>query len=259
MLDLMRAIPDVQVLLALEPEELGAKLLFLLRRRIETASQKMVVLTNTLNEFASARSSNQLSYPEDKLDQVMIAITEAWAWLEAQGLLIPAYNQVGGAPWRVLSRRARVFENEGEFASFMVSRKLQREALHPSIAQTVWSAFMRGEYTVAVFQAFLAVEIAVRDAAGYSDGDFGEKMIRLAFQKDKGPLTKVDDEDAEKDAVAHLFAGAYGRYRNPLGHRKVELTDPQEAAEIIMLANLLLRIVDERRDAIAARKANSMT
>ena len=31
---LARAIPDVEVLLALEPEELGAKLLFLIKREI---------------------------------------------------------------------------------------------------------------------------------------------------------------------------------------------------------------------------------
>jgi hypothetical protein len=33
MFELLQAIPDVEVLLKLEPEELGAKLLFLLRKR----------------------------------------------------------------------------------------------------------------------------------------------------------------------------------------------------------------------------------
>lgn len=249
MRELVQAIPDVVVLLALEPEELAAKLLFLIRKRI-SASPHMVILSNLIGELRGG-------YPDEKLDQAVLAMTEAWLWLEVQCLLIPAPSQVGNATWRVLSRRARKFENEEDFASLAAARLLPAEVLHPAMRKVVWQAFMRGEFDTAVFQAMRAVEIAVRDAAGFAAGDHGLTMIRNAFQKGKGQLSKPSDDEGEQEALSHLFAGAYGRYRNPHSHRKVELDDPREAIEIIMLANHLLRIVEERRNMRAALNSNS--
>jgi hypothetical protein len=57
-------------------------------------------------------------------------------------------------------------------------------------------------------------------------------------------LTDIDAEEGEKSARMELFSGAIGSYKNPASHRDLNLSDPKEVADIIHLANQLLRIVD---------------
>ncbi len=42
-----------------------------------------------------------------------------------------------------------------------------------------------------------------------------------------------------------LFAGAVGTFKNPPSHRQINYADSTEAAEVIMLADLLMRILDK--------------
>jgi uncharacterized protein (TIGR02391 family) len=107
-------------------------------------------------------------------------------------------------------------------------------------------AFMRGEFDIAAFQAMKAVEVAVREAAGLSNSDIGVQLARKAFSMDDGPLTDLGAEPGERSARMELFKGAIGCYKNPHSHRDVDLDDPSEALEIILLANHLLRIVEAR-------------
>ena len=75
---------------------------------------------------------------------------------------------------------------------------------------------------------------------------------RKAFHEDNGPLTDKSVEKSERQARSALFAGAIGSYKNPQSHRDVNLDDPDEVMEIILLANHLLRIVDSRAEAMKA-------
>lgn len=245
MRELIAVVPEVEVLLALEPEELGAKLLFLLRNRRQDHSNGMFHPSNLSSEMGREHSfmPNE-GYPEHRSGEVKMALLEAWAWLEAQGLIIPAPDMNGANGWRMLSRRARKFESEIDFANYAAARRLPREALHPAIAGPVWNSFMRGEFDVAVFLALKAVEVAVRTAGGYGANDIGVPLMRKAFHPENGPLTDMSAEPAERHALSDLFAGAIGSFKNPQSHRNVSLENPAEAAEIVMFASYLLRVLD---------------
>src|ERR1700728_2789590 len=102
MYELPREIP-IELLLALEPEELAAKMLLWMRNR----NERMYRLGNLESELWQPSSNpNQPRYPFDKREVIGLVLREAWAWLEAQGLLIPAEGANGEGGWRVLSRRA---------------------------------------------------------------------------------------------------------------------------------------------------------
>jgi uncharacterized protein (TIGR02391 family) len=252
MFDLPKTIPDVEVLLAMQPEELASRLLFLIQKRIRIdGAGWMPHLGNIDTEPFARRSDGVAPYDHARRDEVHLALAEAWAWLEAQGLLVPAPGSNGSNGFRLLSRRARAFTNTRDFTDFAVARRLPKEALHSRISDTVWQAFMRGEYDVAVFQAMKAVEVAVREASKLPAKEIGTNLMRKAFEPNGGPLTDTQTEPSERQARSDLFAGAIGSYKNPHSHRDVGLDDAGQAIETIMLANHLLRIVDARAAAAA--------
>ncbi len=249
MRDLANEIPDVDLLLELQPEELAGKLLFVLRRRLEQPNTRSVHLGNCLNEVGG-NFGNDAPYPIARQDEVKIAITEAWHYLVAQGMIMPSSDGNGTNGWSVLSRRAKRFETEAEFAQHRAARLLPKEILHMRFADIVWASFVRGEFDAAVFQAMKAVEVFVREAAGLDNGSLGIQLMTEAFKPVGGILTDQTAEGSEKNARLQLFCGAIGSYKNPNSHRDVNMEDPIEAVEVILLANHLMKIVDAR---IAAR------
>lgn len=108
-----------------------------------------------------------------------------------------------------------------------------------------------GEYDLAILAALRQVETRVRDLSGADSSSIGMKLMADAF-KAGGPLHDPGTDKGEAEATMALFRGAIGTFKNPTSHRPVEYDDPTLAAEVIFLADLLMRMLDRVEDRLAA-------
>jgi uncharacterized protein (TIGR02391 family) len=148
--------------------------------------------------------------------------------------------------WYCITRKGRAIKSVADFEAYRQGNALPVALLHPTIAEKARPMFMRGDYDVAVFQAFKDVEVAVRKAANLSDSDIGRKLMQSAFQPEKGPLTDTSADKGEQVGLMDLFSGAIGYCKNPASHRTPGY-DRLSAARLLAFASFLLAQADEIR------------
>ena len=231
-------VPDPDAILALAPEELAGVVLQYLNSLSDSNRGQ-------LNRYNFSLSHTVQDYPEKYRDKISRALMEAWVWLEREGFLAPRPGSQG--EWVFVTRRGQQVATPADLKAYQQSNVLPRQFLHPRLGQKVWASFLRGDYDTAVFQAFKEVEVTVREAGGFAETDLGVALVRKAFDPTGGALIDEASPLPEREALAHLFAGAIGSYKNPHSHRNVSI-EAQEAAEMIVLASHLLGIVEKRTE-----------
>ncbi len=241
--------PDLGDLLATPPEDIAPILMNFARRSIQNG----MFLPNQVNEIAVGRANASaalnapIGYSHHEIRQIELLLTQAWSWLEQQGLVVTVPGMNGNLGWKTFTQKGTEISKAEDFRDLKEATEFPKRLIHPLIAEKVWRALTRGYLDHAVHESFKAVEVAVRSAGNFTADDLGVQLMRKAFDKNNGRLTDLTQPESERDALAHLFAGAIGLYKNPHSHREVNLTDRRQAQEQVMLASHLLRIVESRR------------
>ena len=155
MTTLQDLIPDVEVLVALAPEELAEALLTLASTKQENG---MFHPNNSSMSYTGGGGRPPNQGYKTREAEVQLALSEAWNWLRVNSLIVPAPGTNGQNGWMVLSRRARNILQEKSFNRFKEAAAFPKSMLHSSIADKVWLLLARGDLDEAVFAAFKAVE-----------------------------------------------------------------------------------------------------
>lgn len=229
---LVSMFPDPQQILQLEPEEIAWVILEI----VKSWEQSQIHQYLNHHDFQYQETK---TYPQPKQQEVADVLCEGWAWLKRECLFVPrpgSYDNV------VLSRKAKQIIAKNQLEAYRRGNLLAG-MLHPAIERESKNAFTRGDYGLAVFNAFKQVEVAVREEGGFTWKDLGTNLMDQAFKPNFGPLTDKNLPEPEQLGLRSLFNGAIAYYKNPESHRNVP-TDPVEVAEVLFFASLLLRIVD---------------
>jgi uncharacterized protein (TIGR02391 family) len=183
------------------------------------------------------------------------AMIEAWDWLVANGLLTGPSRQNRDEAF-VTRRGVDLLADPAGLARLRAERRLDVD-LHERIADRVRTQYLIGQYEAAAFLALRQVEIRVRELAGMPEGRIGPAVLmQKAFAHEEGRLGPLADhsmEPSERAGQMALFWGAMGLYKNPSSHREVDHGDPTLASEVVLLADLLLRILDGVEARIASK------
>jgi uncharacterized protein (TIGR02391 family) len=188
---------------------------------------------------------------------VLERLGEAYDWLVYHGLVATDPEKHG--EWAYVTERGRRARFEGDAALKRIRAEARLDVdLHPSLAMKVRRQYLLGDWEIAAFAAFKEVEVRVRALAGVGPAEIGVPLMRQAFSAKSGALTDPAVDAGEQVATMELFAGAVGLFKNPISHRPVNYDDATEAAEIILLADLLMRLLDRVEDSLNSAAGGSV-
>lgn len=216
---------------ALSTEELAVHIL----RDLDENQNARVTFTN----IDSWRGAAVRAYDRDLAAQR--AVVEAVHWLRMKGFVMQDPSQSSDGFVYITKRGGQLLDDG--LQRHQITERLDvavQRALQPAT-----ELYLQGRFDTSAFEAMKAVEVAVRERANLGNDALGVSLMRTAFGK-TGPLTDLGAEPGEQVAAMDLFAGAIGSFKNPSSHRYVDFDDATLAGEVIILADLLLRLLERR-------------
>ena len=116
-----------------------------------------------------------------------------------------------------------------------------------AISNSARDLFGNRHYSLAVEEAFKCLNNAVKSKSGLDDD--GNSLMKKAFSVQNGRLKindlKTQSQRDQQIGYMEIFAGAMTGIRNPRAHEHSYLDKPDVALELLLLANHLMRMVDQ--------------
>jgi uncharacterized protein (TIGR02391 family) len=181
--------------------------------------------------------------------EMLVRVQEAWDWLVVHGLITRDPRQ--GGDWGVVTDIGHQVAREPKGKARTLAIQRLGVDLHPRLAARVRPQFLLGDYEIAAFAAMKEIEVRVRELSGSPNSLLGTKLMQECF-KPGGALHDPQAEPSESEGMMALFRGAISVFKNPASHREVTFEDPTLAAEVVLFADLLLRLLDARAETLRA-------
>jgi uncharacterized protein (TIGR02391 family) len=233
--------PKVELLLAAPDLELER---VLLRHVVEYCADGMHPMVTRDSISNALFETGGYPYSIQARSDVERVIAGAWKGLDYAGYIEEPDPENGKNGFRVPSAKGRSAYAATDYTGVRMRSKFTRDMFHPGLPDAAWNAFTVGDYDTAIFEAFKSLEVAVRTKGGFASTDFGAALMKKAFDPDTGPLRDKSASRGRRVARCELFTGAFGEIRNPKGHNDPTIADAVVAAEELMAASVLRRIVD---------------
>jgi uncharacterized protein (TIGR02391 family) len=171
--------------------------------------------------------------PPEKVRRRIVALLAQQGWHVRKGILMVGEREpIEPGRLSVLDRDARV------------------EALHPSIREAIGRFLESDHLDVAIFEAFKAVNIRVKQISGL-DLD-GQDLMAKAFgdERDRNPPVQLADLHTEtgrniQTGFRFMFMGAVRGIRNPDAHELFKPITDAEGFEELAFSSMLMRRLDD--------------